>query len=58
MALTMTVPVGVFGAIDGSIIAVPGVTEKGYVDTRVTVSTAGGHSSVPPPHTVSSSDQC
>ncbi|KAI0289559.1 carboxypeptidase S [Russula brevipes] len=41
----------VFGAIDGSIIAIPGVTEKGYVDTRVTVSTAGGHSSVPPPHT-------
>lgn len=37
----------------GSIIAIPGIAEKGYVDTRVKVSTSGGHSSVPPAHTVS-----
>jgi Gly-Xaa carboxypeptidase len=34
-------------------IAIPGIAEKGYVDVRVSVSTPGGHSSVPPPHTVS-----
>ncbi|KAI0296515.1 carboxypeptidase S [Multifurca ochricompacta] len=42
---------GGFSEVGGSIIAVPGIAEKGYTDTRVTVSTAGGHSSVPPPHT-------
>ncbi|KAH9975656.1 hypothetical protein BJV74DRAFT_178104 [Russula compacta] len=41
----------VFGEIGGSVIAVPGIAEKGYADIRVTVSTRGGHSSVPPPHT-------
>ena len=45
---------GIYGDIGGSIIAIPGIAEKGYVDTRVKVSTPGGHSSVPPPHTVSS----
>ncbi|KAI0295384.1 carboxypeptidase S [Multifurca ochricompacta] len=40
-----------FGEVEGSIVAIPGIAEKGYMDTRVTVSTAGGHSSVPPPHT-------
>ncbi|KAH8996149.1 hypothetical protein EDB86DRAFT_3157955 [Lactarius hatsudake] len=41
------------GIVDmgGSIIAVPGIAEKGYFDAMVMVSTAGGHSSVPPPHT-------
>ncbi|CAO1630644.1 unnamed protein product [Parajaminaea phylloscopi] len=29
----------------------PGVSEKGYLDVRVVVSTPGGHSSVPPKHT-------
>ncbi|KAI9453412.1 hypothetical protein BJY52DRAFT_1189633 [Lactarius psammicola] len=29
----------------------PGIAEKGYIDAMVTVSTAGGHSSIPPPHT-------
>ena len=43
-----------YGDIGGSIIAIPGIAEKGYVDTRVKVSTLGGHSSVPPAHTVSS----
>jgi len=42
---------GVFGDIDGSIIAIPAIAEKGYFDTKVTVSTPGGHSSAPPPHT-------
>lgn len=45
-------PVGVYGDMGGSIFAVPGTTEKGYVDIRVTVSAPGGHSSVPPLHTV------
>ncbi|KAH9066868.1 hypothetical protein EDB87DRAFT_466588 [Lactarius vividus] len=37
--------------IGGTVIAVPGIAEKGYFDAMVTVSTVGGHSSVPPPHT-------
>ncbi|KAI9453418.1 carboxypeptidase S [Lactarius psammicola] len=40
-----------FDEIGGSVIAIPGTAEKGYSDTMVTVSTAGGHSSIPPPHT-------
>lgn len=36
----------------GSIFAVPGVGEKGYLDVRVEISSPGGHSSVPPDHTV------
>ena len=31
---------------------VPAVGEKGYFDTRVEVLTPGGHSSIPPAHTV------
>lgn len=30
----------------------PAVAEKGYLDVRVEVATPGGHSSVPPQHTV------
>ncbi|KAN0115631.1 carboxypeptidase S [Russula decolorans] len=41
----------VFGDIGGSIVAIVATAEKGYTDTRVKVSTAGGHSSVPPAHT-------
>ena len=37
----------------GSIFAVPAIAEKGDVNTRVKVSTPGGHSSVPPAHTAS-----
>lgn len=37
----------------GGVFAVPAVGEKGYIDTRVEVSTPGGHSSIPPVHTVS-----
>ncbi|KAI1796624.1 carboxypeptidase S [Ganoderma leucocontextum] len=33
------------------IFATPSLAEKGYLDVRLEVSTAGGHSSVPPPHT-------
>jgi hypothetical protein len=50
---TLIALVGTYGDIGGSIIAIPGIAEKGYVDTRVKVSTSGGHSSVPPAHTVS-----
>jgi Gly-Xaa carboxypeptidase len=40
-----------FGEVGGSVIAIPGTAEKGYFDSMVTVSSAGGHSSIPPPHT-------
>ncbi|KAI0251422.1 carboxypeptidase S [Lactifluus subvellereus] len=42
---------GIFGEMSGSVIALAATAEKGYLDTKVAVSTAGGHSSVPPPHT-------
>jgi len=35
----------------GSVTALPSVTEKGYIDVRLTVSSPGGHSSIPPHHT-------
>ncbi|OCF41336.1 Gly-Xaa carboxypeptidase [Kwoniella heveanensis CBS 569] len=35
----------------GQNFATPAVAEKGHVDVALTVSTLGGHSSVPPPHT-------
>ncbi|KII87435.1 hypothetical protein PLICRDRAFT_43075 [Plicaturopsis crispa FD-325 SS-3] len=35
----------------GSIIAMPAIGEKGYLDTRIQVSAPGGHSSIPPAHT-------
>ena len=37
----------------GATIATPAVAEKGKLDVRMQVSTPGGHSSVPPAHTVS-----
>jgi Gly-Xaa carboxypeptidase len=36
----------------GSVLATPGIAEKGYLDTHVKVTAPGGHSSVPPAHTV------
>ncbi|KDQ15518.1 hypothetical protein BOTBODRAFT_108726 [Botryobasidium botryosum FD-172 SS1] len=36
---------------EGVAFATPGVTEKGAMDVRITVSAPGGHSSIPPPHT-------
>ena len=35
----------------GKTFAVPSTSEKGYIDVEITVSGAGGHSSVPPDHT-------
>ncbi|KAA1468874.1 carboxypeptidase S [Dentipellis sp. KUC8613] len=42
---------GGFGTRHGSIFANVGVGEKGYIDTRIEVTSPGGHSSVPPAHT-------
>lgn len=36
----------------GKVFATPGIAEKGYIDVRVEVESPGGHSSVPPTHTV------
>lgn len=36
----------------GVAVATVGTAEKGYIDTRVEVTAPGGHSSVPPTHTV------
>jgi Gly-Xaa carboxypeptidase len=35
----------------GTHFAIPGVSEKGYVDVKIVVRTKGGHSSMPPVHT-------
>jgi Gly-Xaa carboxypeptidase len=35
----------------GTHFAIPGVSEKGYVDVEIVVRTKGGHSSMPPLHT-------
>ena len=47
-------PLVLAGLIDmfGSAIANPGIAEKGNINVRVEVTAPGGHSSVPPPHTV------
>ncbi|KAH7417826.1 hypothetical protein BKA64DRAFT_761443 [Cadophora sp. MPI-SDFR-AT-0126] len=37
--------------MNGAIFALPGLGEKGYCDVKITVETAGGHSSVPPDYT-------
>ncbi|KAG5645625.1 hypothetical protein DXG03_005616 [Asterophora parasitica] len=42
---------GGFSEQYGTVFATPGIAEKGYIDVRVEVSTAGGHSSIPPQHT-------
>lgn len=36
----------------GTVFAAPGVAEKGYIDVKIDVTSPGGHSSVPPAHTV------
>jgi Gly-Xaa carboxypeptidase len=43
-----------FGKEFGGTFATLGIAEKGYTDVRVEVTSPGGHSSQPPPHTVSS----
>ncbi|KIO07677.1 hypothetical protein M404DRAFT_136116 [Pisolithus tinctorius Marx 270] len=40
-----------YGELYDRIIAMPGISEKGSVNVRVEVTTPGGHSSLPPPHT-------
>ncbi|KAI6104447.1 hypothetical protein EDD16DRAFT_1714744 [Pisolithus croceorrhizus] len=40
-----------YGDQYGRIVAMPGVAEKGFINVRIEVSTPGGHSSLPPPHT-------
>ncbi|KAF9450372.1 carboxypeptidase S [Macrolepiota fuliginosa MF-IS2] len=40
-----------FGREYGTIFATPGIAEKGYIDVHVGVTSAGGHSSIPPDHT-------
>ncbi|THH12982.1 hypothetical protein EW146_g7187 [Bondarzewia mesenterica] len=42
---------GSFSEQSGSIIATPGIAEKGYIDTRIEIASPGGHSSIPPSHT-------
>ncbi|KAI0272775.1 carboxypeptidase S [Gloeopeniophorella convolvens] len=42
---------GGFSEVEATTIATPGIAEKGYQDTRVTVNAPGGHSSIPPLHT-------
>ena len=44
--------IGGFSEQYGGVFAVPAIGEKGYLDTRVEVSSPGGHSSIPPSHTV------
>ncbi|KAF7308646.1 Gly-X carboxypeptidase [Mycena chlorophos] len=41
---------GIF-KLHGTVFATPDVTEKGYLDVAVEVTSPGGHSSVPPEHT-------
>lgn len=36
----------------GGVFALPGIAEKGSIDFRVEVNSPGGHSSIPPDHTV------
>lgn len=37
----------------GAFVSTPAVAEKGHLDVKIQISTPGGHSSVPPKHTVS-----
>ena len=43
---------GGYGERYGGIFASPAIAEKGKLDTRIEVNTPGGHSSIPPEHTV------
>jgi Gly-Xaa carboxypeptidase len=42
---------GLYTDMGGIVFATPSTSEKGYLDVKITLSTPGGHSSVPPPHT-------
>ncbi|KAG1866210.1 hypothetical protein F4604DRAFT_1779356 [Suillus subluteus] len=41
----------VYTDMGGVVFATPSTSEKGYLDVKITLSTPGGHSSVPPSHT-------
>lgn len=41
-----------YGEQFGRVIATPGISEKGYLDVMINVASPGGHSSLPPHHTV------
>ena len=41
-----------FGQEYDTVFATPGIAEKGYINVNVEVETVGGHSSIPPDHTV------
>ena len=43
---------GNFQQLFGSVVALPAVVEKGYLDVHLSVASPGGHSSIPPKHTV------
>lgn len=45
--------IGGYSQLFGTVFSTPAVAEKGKLDVKVEVATAGGHSSVPPAHTVS-----
>ncbi|KAG1794751.1 hypothetical protein EV424DRAFT_1449349 [Suillus variegatus] len=42
---------GHYTDMGGIVFAAPSTSEKGYLDVEITLSTLGGHSSVPPSHT-------
>ena len=44
---------GVFSEQYGTVFATPGVAEKGSMNVEISVAAPGGHSSIPPDHTVS-----
>ncbi|KAG0709350.1 hypothetical protein DFH29DRAFT_1027587 [Suillus ampliporus] len=51
-AFTMLVDEGSgYGETYGRVIAVPAIGEKGSLNVRIKVTSPGGHSSLPPPHT-------
>ncbi len=53
LTLDPIVPGGLTELAGGDVLfAMPCTSEKGYTDVLVEVSTPGGHSSVPPKHTV------
>jgi Gly-Xaa carboxypeptidase len=40
-----------YSEVYGRVIAVPGIAEKGTLNVQIKVTSPGGHSSLPPPHT-------
>lgn len=44
---------GSYSELYGAVFALPAVAEKGALDVRLELSASGGHSSIPPTHTVS-----